>query len=276
MKIGFGMGQPARVSWIAFITDAMKVSDGFYPVYLYYKSERKLVLAYGISETKEHSQTWPDDFLRNTVTLKDFFDNPIPRYGSSFVFESYDISIQNEIVSYHDSSNGMKLESDEIEKHLKTIIDQFQTSLSNKNIVVPEHSNNNTFHLEKHLEEFLIFNWDETYLGKKFDLLIDEGTLLSQQYKTDIGYIDLLVKDKKNGNYVVIELKKGQTSDATIGQVTRYMGWVKQKLEDQNVRGIIIASEYDQKLEYALQFVNEVDLLTYKIDFKLSPHIINQ
>jgi hypothetical protein len=51
--------------------------------------------------------------------------------------------------------------------------------------------------------------------------------------------------------------------------VTRYMGWVKRKLNDPNVKWIIIASGYDKKLEYALEYVQNVDVFTYEVDFKL-------
>jgi hypothetical protein len=51
-----------------------------------------------------------------------------------------------------------------------------------------------------------------------------------RQYPTPIGNIDLLAIDKKNKEFVVIELKKGRSSDAVIGQILRYMGWVKDKL----------------------------------------------
>ena len=83
------------------------------------------------------------------------------------------------------------------------------------------------FQIEKHLEDFLIANWESTTLGNQFELIEEDGELKSQQYPTTIGKIDLLVKDKLNGNYVVIELKRGQTSDDTVGQITRYMGWGK-------------------------------------------------
>jgi len=53
MRIGFGMGTPARVPWIAFVAPEMEVSKGFYPVYLYYKDLDTLILAYGVSETEE-------------------------------------------------------------------------------------------------------------------------------------------------------------------------------------------------------------------------------
>jgi len=96
--------------------------------------------------------------------------------------------------------------------------------------------------------------------------------LISQQYKTDIGSIDILARDKQNNSYVVVELKKNQTSDDTIGQVARYMGWIKDNKKDNNVRGIIIAAEYDQKLEYALKVIQNIQLFLYKVDFTFSEY----
>ena len=96
--------------------------------------------------------------------------------------------------------------------------------------------------------------------------------MISQQYKTDIGSIDILARDKQNNSYVVVELKKNQTSDDTIGQVARYMGWIKDNKKDNNVRGIIIAAEYDQKLEYALKVIQNIQLFLYKVDFTFSEY----
>jgi len=38
-----------------------------------------------------------------------------------------------------------------------------------------------------------------------------------RQYQTPLGKIDLLAIDKKNKQFVVIELKKGGSSDAVVG-----------------------------------------------------------
>lgn len=127
-----------------------------------------------------------------------------------------------------------------------------------------------SFLLEKHLEDFLIANWETTDLSKNYDLIMEEGELKSQQYQTDIGKIDLLVKNKNNSGYVVIELKKSQTSDDTIGQITRYMGWVKNNLPNaKSVAGIIIAGGFDKRLKYSLEMVSNIKLLQYKINFSL-------
>ena len=104
----------------------------------------------------------------------------------------------------------------------------------------------------------------------KYDLIFDDdGELVSQQYRTDIGLIDILVKDKKSKNYVVIELKKNQTSEDTVGQITRYMGWIKEHLKDDKVKGIIISGHADKKLSYALSMVNNIDIFLYEVNFNL-------
>ncbi|MSU73556.1 DUF1016 family protein [Candidatus Kaiserbacteria bacterium] len=126
-----------------------------------------------------------------------------------------------------------------------------------------------TFYMEKELENFLIKNWENTTLGRDLSL-IDEDDKFSQQYPTDIGRIDILATDKKTGQYVVIELKKDKTSDDVAGQIARYMGWVqKNKANGAVVRGIIIASESDAKLTYALTQMPNTEILLYKVDFTL-------
>lgn len=125
------------------------------------------------------------------------------------------------------------------------------------------------FYMESQLEDFLVENWDRTELGKKYDL-IEEDDHFSQQYPTGIGKIDILVKDKKTEQYVVIELKKGQTSDDTIGQIARYMGWLEEhKTNGKLTKGIIVAAQYDERLYYALKKLKDVEVFLYKVDFKL-------
>jgi len=127
------------------------------------------------------------------------------------------------------------------------------------------------FALEKHLEDFLIANWEKTELGKNLKLIEEEGIPVSQQYNTLIGRIDILVQDKTTNDYVVIELKKGRTSDKVVGQISTYIGWVQEhKAKDgRNVRGIIISGENDEKLRYSLKNIPNVEMFIYKVDFSL-------
>lgn len=126
------------------------------------------------------------------------------------------------------------------------------------------------FGMEKHLEDFIIANWERTEIGKDYELIESEGDLLSQQYPTSVGFIDILARHRKDGSYLVIELKKGLSSDAVAGQILRYIAWVKKYLANgKRVNGLVIAPEVDVKLELTMSELDHVDLLVYKIDFKL-------
>lgn len=128
------------------------------------------------------------------------------------------------------------------------------------------------FALEKHLEDFLVKNWDQTSLGKKYDIVEEEGELVGQQYPTDTGPMDILAVSKNQKELLVIELKKGRASSAVVGQIQTYMGFAKDELaeKDQKVKGIIIALEDDARLRRALSVAQDIEFYTYKINFKLS------
>ncbi len=127
------------------------------------------------------------------------------------------------------------------------------------------------FAIEKHLEDFLVQNWRHTELGKHYDIYEEDGEMVGQQYPSDTGPIDILAISKDKKEILVVELKKGRVSDMVIGQVQRYMGYVKEELaeDNQSVRGVIIAFEDDVKIRRALSVVSNIDFYTYKIHFNL-------
>lgn len=127
------------------------------------------------------------------------------------------------------------------------------------------------FAIEKHLEEFLVNNWKKTSLGNNYQIFEDEGELVGQQYPTDTGAIDILAISKDGKEILVVELKKGRASDAVVGQIQRYMGYVLEELaeEGQAVRGVIIALEEDLRIKRALQAAPTIDFYRYQISFKL-------
>ena len=132
------------------------------------------------------------------------------------------------------------------------------------------------FGLEPHLRRFLIDNWENTPLGKKYEILTEDGEIIGEEYPTkEAGNIDILAKDKKSKEWVVIELKKGQSSDAVVGQILRYIGWIERnKIEkDEGVKGIIIVKEIDKKLEnalFALKGRIKISCFEYNVQFSLS------
>lgn len=129
------------------------------------------------------------------------------------------------------------------------------------------------FAMEKHLEDFLVKNWSQTELAKDFEIFEEDGETVGQQYATDAGPIDVLAVSKDRKRILVVELKRGRTSDAVVGQILRYMGFVKEQIaeEGQTVEGAIIALQDDQKTRWALAAVPNIRLFRYQISFKLIP-----
>jgi restriction system protein len=131
--------------------------------------------------------------------------------------------------------------------------------------------NVSSFVMERHLEDFLIQNWSNTELGEKYEVFMEDGEPVGQQYQTDTGPLDILAVSKDKKTLLVVELKKGRASDVVVGQVLRYMGYVKEELaeEGQDVRGVVIALEDDQRIRRALSMVPTIDFFRYQISFKL-------
>jgi len=126
------------------------------------------------------------------------------------------------------------------------------------------------FALEKHLEDFLVANWSQTPLGKKYDIYKDEENF-GQQFPTDTGPIDILAMSKDNKEVLVVELKKGRASDSVVGQIQRYMGYVSEFVAEENqaVKGVIIALEEDQRIKFALKVAPNIDFYRYQVKFDL-------
>lgn len=103
---------------------------------------------------------------------------------------------------------------------------------------------------EKDIEDFYKNNLNYIEAGLS---LYKEQERDGQQYETpDGGIIDLLTITPKK-EFVVIEFKREESSDETIGQLLRYMGWVKKHLSTNKlVRGYIVAYDFDRYLFYAL------------------------
>ena len=127
------------------------------------------------------------------------------------------------------------------------------------------------FAMEKHLEAFLVANWNKTLLSKEFSIYEEDGEPVGQQYATDAGPIDVLAISRDKKRLLVVELKRGRASDVVVGQVLRYMGFVKEQIAepDQVVEGAIIALEDDKKMRWALMAVPSITFYRYEVSFTL-------
>lgn len=128
-----------------------------------------------------------------------------------------------------------------------------------------------TFALEKHLEDFLVQNWKQTELGKKYDIYTnEEGEEVGRQFQSDTGPIDVLAISKDKKEWLVVELKRGRASDNVVGQILRYMGFVQDLAEKgQTVKGVIIALEDDNRIRRALSMTPNIEFYRYQVTFRL-------
>ena len=128
------------------------------------------------------------------------------------------------------------------------------------------------FGLERYLQEFLRDNWAQTEIGHEWTLYEEEGDPdAGFEYPVSVGYIDLLAHHKTEDRWLVVELKRGQTGDQTVGQVLRYMGAIRRELAEDGdtVEGLIIAHGSNDKLRYAAAEVPSIDLKLYDVEFNL-------
>ncbi|MGD0112957.1 MAG: endonuclease NucS domain-containing protein [Armatimonadota bacterium] len=126
------------------------------------------------------------------------------------------------------------------------------------------------FALEYQLRDFLAGNLSAILVeGRKLRLYVDPTGRDGVEFQTDVGPVDILAIDE-TGAFVVFELKRARSPDHAIGQLSRYMGWVKQTIgKGQGVRGVIVAKTISDNLRYAVGVIPDVSLFEYEVSFQL-------
>jgi len=91
-----------------------------------------------------------------------------------------------------------------------------------------------------------------------------------RQFSIEGGRIDLLCREKRGGNFVVIELKKGEAPNQTMLQILFYMSWVRQNMaQGKDVRGVILTETADSALVEIVKEVPNVDIQYYRLSVEL-------
>jgi hypothetical protein len=124
----------------------------------------------------------------------------------------------------------------------------------------PTGAEKQSFSLERDMQKALRSSIAQLEQGL---LIIDDGA----ERAVISGFIDILCRDA-NGAVVVVELKAGKTDAKVIGQVLGYMGDIVTEDEAQNVRGIIVAHDFDQRTRSASKAVPNLRLMRYAISFR--------
>lgn len=128
------------------------------------------------------------------------------------------------------------------------------------------------FALEYQLRDFLANNISTIRVGdRRLRLYVDPIGRDGIEFPTAVGPIDILAIDDSNA-FIVFELKRARTPDHAIGQLTRYMWWVKQTIgKEHEVRGVIVAKAITENLRYAVAVIPNVSLFEYEVSFQLNP-----
>ena len=119
------------------------------------------------------------------------------------------------------------------------------------------------FLLERDLQRYLAQNLDCIEPGLRLYKVEDIGGL---EFDAGGRRIDILALDK-SGAFVVLELKVSKGYDRVVGQILRYMNWIRQNLAEpgQRVRGIIVCRTVSEDLRLACASIKDVELFEYQL-----------
>lgn len=130
-----------------------------------------------------------------------------------------------------------------------------------------EDKNSKEFAYEKDLQNFLSKNLHEIEDGLQ---LYEDEEINGIEFPVGGRFIDILAIDRGK-NFVVIELKVSRGYDRVVGQLLRYMAWIRKNHADEGqlVRGIIIAREISEDLLLACSEIPNIDLCEYQLSVSL-------
>jgi len=157
----------------------------------------------------------------------------------------------------------------------------YKSKVKNGDIIIPGFETNTKIiisndEIENDIEETinsrLSFERDlHSYLSMNISKIENNLILLEDgiEYQIDAGRIDLLAKDNQ-GNTIVIELKAGKANDSALGQLLGYIGCLSENPKKyKNIRGILVASDFDKRVVYAVKNLQNIKLVKYQVEFKL-------
>lgn len=124
------------------------------------------------------------------------------------------------------------------------------------------------FAYEADLRNYLAKNLHQLEPGLR--VYEDEG-VTGVEFPVGGRFIDILAVDS-NMSLVVVELKLSRGYDRVVGQLMRYVAWIKKNLADesQTVRGVIVARQISTDLLLACSLVPDVELYEYRLSLSLN------
>jgi len=213
----------------------------------------------------------PKDWIKKIVTKKNFHEIQIEKMGFASTNPEHGWSFQKS-GDFLDEHRETARQDIELAKTINTNSELM--SCRNKTaakkrlhkIKIGIKDNPNLFEFEAIQQDYLSRNWGGLPFFKNWKIYKQNRFSKGKFDTKEIGEMDFLAKHRTEPKWLVIELKKDQSSDSTVGQILRYMGWVKRNLAKKyhTIEGIIIAGSDDDKMQYALMCADNVTLKIYQ------------
>jgi hypothetical protein len=190
--------------------------------------------------------------FKNPVTISDIRKNPhlddlnalkANFWGSSFKVSAEDWNRLNKMLKVKNPNYGGIL--NRIEKGGFMMREGGEEKIERKIAENPEMLNPFGYHLELYKEKGI------TETGRQVGCGIGAW-----------GRIDLLCYDKKRKVYVVIEIKDTKAYDKTLGQISKYIGWVKNRIAGRvPVEGLVVSRGADKGFIFGMKAMKRVSQL---------------
>jgi len=147
--------------------------------------------------------------------------------------------------------------------------------VSNKNVALEAENFENLESIEDIIETSFTYEKDlQKSLCSDVENLFPEYKIFGRN-KEGIEYlisgkrIDILLSHKETGDLLVIELKSSKADFKVFGQISMYIGLLKNKFPNKKIKGLIIAGSIDESLSLACSTSNSIFLKTYKMKLEL-------
>ncbi|HRR41813.1 MAG TPA: endonuclease NucS [Syntrophales bacterium] len=185
--------------------------------------------------------------------------------------------VQNEIARVEDilarQRQGEVVAAEDLHDESEEVEEELEEEEEVEEIVKPRRAPRLTVKTEQMLEEMVehLINSGKGAFGRTLKMFNSSDGLYGRQYPIPgVGRIDLLTEDAATGDLVVIELKRDETDDQVIGQISRYVSWVREHLapKGKNVQGVICVKQATRKLMLAVRNINDVKVYEYDLSFR--------
>jgi hypothetical protein len=131
-----------------------------------------------------------------------------------------------------------------------------------------EQDEGHEFAYENDLKNFLAKN---LHVIRPSIAIYEDGDIRGVEFPVGGRFIDILAVENRK-DLIVIELKVSKGYDKALGQLLRYIAWIKKNLAEptQKVKGMIVARTVSEDLRLAVSVVNDVELFEYQISISLN------